>query len=846
LVKPRALLLCLTLLPLAAQQQQPGQFVATRVESSYPVAPGQLSGWFRQGQAADVVLSSFGFDRSGGPLRFHHPRSLAGDAQRLLLADSNNNRVLIWLGQPEANQPPDHVLGQPNFETNRAGTGPDGMNWPGQIALAPDGRVVVADTYNDRLLVWRRFPARNGQPADLVLRTQALRWPWGVWTDGTRLVAVSTGSGSLLFWNQFPDSPARAPDFEIRGNDMGTPRTITSDGERLIVGDHNAFLNQSGNWAWRAFPRDPQDRADYFLRDPVDPANWLQGTFAPGGRLLMLGRTLNIWDRFPETATTPPQLSISGYRFFGGDGGAVVLSGARLYIPEYNGNRIVAYRGVPERPGQSPDFAIGSPDFETNTLRSEFLITNPVPVTDGTSLFVSSDFDRRLCVWTSLPNQSGAKPNWVYELPFAPWDNALHNSRLVLAGKDTVAIWNRPPLNGEQPSTVLRGSIGSARFNELRGVALDDQHFYLADSQADRVYVWRGVPAANTDPAFSLTVRQPTRLSSDGTHLVVTSTDTHTLHVFRVAGLSAASEARTVGGAGLFNLPQGALLYRNQLIVANTNFNRVHLWRDLEDAIARRPADVVLGSADGQPRNGSDSLFWPGVPAFDGSYLWVGEFKFSGRLPRFSVQPDGLPAEVTSAVNSASFEPGAAPGSLLTIFGANLAGALVEVNGWRAPVLYPSAGQLNVQVPFEAIPGAATLRVGALSLPLTIAPAAPGVFRLAGEHAVAQPARPGETVTVYLTGQGEVAPALATGAAAPAAPPVRPKLAVSATLGGQDAEVVSAALPAGAIGVLGLTLRVPGLPPGDHRLRVTIGGTSSNEPLVRVAERETAVFPSRR
>jgi hypothetical protein len=62
------------------------------------------------------------------------------------------------------------------------------------------------------------------------------------------------------------------------------------------------------------------------------------------------------------------------------------------------------------------------------------------------------------------------------------------------------------------------------------------------------------------------------------------------------------------------------------------------VWRDIEDFIARRPATAILGAGGAQPRIGVDSLFWPGVPAFDGSYLWIGEFKFSGRMPRFSVR----------------------------------------------------------------------------------------------------------------------------------------------------------------------------------------------------------------
>ena len=65
------------------------------------------------------------------------------------------------------------------------------------------------------------------------------------------------------------------------------------------------------------------------------------------GRLAMLGRTLHIWNSFPESASVRPDVSISGYRFQGGDGGAVVAAGDRLYLPEYNGNRIAVYNAMP-------------------------------------------------------------------------------------------------------------------------------------------------------------------------------------------------------------------------------------------------------------------------------------------------------------------------------------------------------------------------------------------------------------------------------------------------------------------------------------------------------------------
>jgi len=135
------------------------------VESSYKVASSNTSGWFYTGQDADIMLSGIDFNKTGGPLLFNHPMDIASDGKHLLLADTWNNRILIWNSLPANNTPPDIVLGQPNFDTNNPGRGRDQLNWP--VSVATNGQhVVVADTNNHRILIWNSFPTRNGQPAD--------------------------------------------------------------------------------------------------------------------------------------------------------------------------------------------------------------------------------------------------------------------------------------------------------------------------------------------------------------------------------------------------------------------------------------------------------------------------------------------------------------------------------------------------------------------------------------------------------------------------------------------------------------------------------------------------------
>ena len=80
------------------------------------------------------------------------------------------------------------------------------------------------------------------------------------------------------------------------------------------------------------------------------------------------------------------------------------------------------------------------------------------------------------------------------------------------------------------------------------------------------------------------------------------------------------------------------LVYDDHLFVGDTGFSTVHIWTDIKDAIDGKVADIFLGEKGRTPKIGRDTLFWPAALAFDGSYLWVGEFKFSERLLRFSVK----------------------------------------------------------------------------------------------------------------------------------------------------------------------------------------------------------------
>lgn len=231
----------------------------------------------------------------------------------------------------------------------------------------------------------------------------------------------------------------------------------------------------------------------------------------------------------------------------------------------------------------------------------------------------------------------------------------------------------------------------------------------------------------------------------------------------------------------------------------------------------------------------------------------------------------GLPPTISSGgvVNAASFNTGASaanvglsPGSLVTIFGANLAafatsasalplplelgGVSVRMNGRAAPMLFAGRSQLNVQVPFGLVGDTVSIVVtaGAGDSPEVAIPLAatqPGIFfdiasgigairnnsdgTFAGERSPAA----GEIVQVFVTGLGAVEPPVGTGAAAGVDPFSTTLAAPTVQIGGQDAEVLFSGLAPGFAGLYQVNVRVPtGLAPGRHDVQLTIGGLVSN------------------
>jgi uncharacterized protein (TIGR03437 family) len=266
----------------------------------------------------------------------------------------------------------------------------------------------------------------------------------------------------------------------------------------------------------------------------------------------------------------------------------------------------------------------------------------------------------------------------------------------------------------------------------------------------------------------------------------------------------------------------------------------------------------------------------PGPPGeYDGSFTVQSPGRSVYVPVTLLVEPGPLaPPVLSQVVNSASgIAGGVSPGEILSIRGystgaaqpsglkldesgmvvAKLNGLQVTFDGKAAPLIYTSANQTNLIVPYEVADKPSTemrvfyeaptgtLQTAAWVLPVVAS--APGVFTLdatgTGQAAVlnqdgsvnsaANPAARGSVISIYATGEGQTSPAGVTGSVAQSNAKT-PLLPVAVRIGGMGATVQYAGSAPGEVaGVLQVNAVVPleVMPGPAVGVTVSVGGIAS-------------------
>jgi uncharacterized protein (TIGR03437 family) len=303
------------------------------------------------------------------------PTSVASDGVHVVVADTNHNRILIWNRIPTSNNAPaDVVVGQPDFtHTSIPGNLPNAKAMRGpQGVWIQNGKLYVADTQYNRVLIFNKIPTSNGAAADVVLGQPNLTTfvepdltqqtsgataanllnPVAVSSDGTRLIITDLGFNRILIWNTIPTASGQPADVVIGQPDMVS--AVPNNSFSLVAGDltlkETAVLCPTSNG--------------------IDTNN--NPTFPP---------SCNATVSFPRFALS---------------------TGSRLFVADGGNDRVMVFNTIPTQNAPSADFIIGQIGGTVNQASdaADSLRTPMSMAWDGTNLYVSDAYNRRITVYS--------------------------------------------------------------------------------------------------------------------------------------------------------------------------------------------------------------------------------------------------------------------------------------------------------------------------------------------------------------------------------------------------------------------------------------------------------------
>jgi len=302
------------------------------------------------------------------------PLGVASDGNILAVADTSNNRVLIWKSIPTTNgKPADIVLGQANF-TSYLPLPPSASSMRGPQGIwIQNGMLFVADTQNNRILIWTSIPTANNQPANLVLGQPNF-------TSGGQFNLVNT---SLV----------------TDAGLMSSPTSVSSDGTHLFVAD----LGFSRVLIWNTIPTHNQQPADV----EIGQLNMANSIADDSSELCASnGVDSNNNPTYPNTC----RFTLNYPRFVLPDGNG------RLFVADGGNDRVLVYNTIPTTNAAGADTVLGEPDEFSDVVSSTTSIlqtgapivqsaanVTPTPTSlawDGTNLYVADPSDFRILVFT--------------------------------------------------------------------------------------------------------------------------------------------------------------------------------------------------------------------------------------------------------------------------------------------------------------------------------------------------------------------------------------------------------------------------------------------------------------
>lgn len=188
------------------------------------------------GAAADFVLGKSDFDDAvdgPSPTAMSGSQTVFTEGENLFVLDYSDSRIVRYNGFPTTSGAAAVLaIGQPSLVTDGADCSATAFDSPEGATIAA-GRFIVADTSNERVLIWNQVPTEFGVPADIMLGQQDMtsashgdgadefHLPYFLASNGTQIAVADTSNNRVLIWNEFPTENGVPADVVLGQSDFG-------------------------------------------------------------------------------------------------------------------------------------------------------------------------------------------------------------------------------------------------------------------------------------------------------------------------------------------------------------------------------------------------------------------------------------------------------------------------------------------------------------------------------------------------------------------------------------------------------------------------------------------------
>ncbi len=542
------------------------------------------------GQAASYVLGQSDFTSSGSATTqagFSSPYGVAiNSLNHLYVSDKNNNRVLIWTNAITSNgQNADMLIGQSWFFSNGSGTSSNTLNHPQGVTITTNNHVFVSDADNNRIMIWNIDISSNGQAANLVLgqagfssnvagiSSTKMSTPSGISSSSNNnLYIADTNNNRIMVYTSTISANGQAANFvlgqltsegnvDFYGNTMNNPQNsgFNQPSGGTIDPIHNKFfLADTDNNRVLVYNLSPTNEFPDYLADYViGQVNFSQTE--SNQNVLPSATTLNIpQDVFYDTANQ------------------------RLYIADTGNNRVLIYTQDIADNNQTANLVLGQATLTGSAPgagQGKLASPSSVSVNTSTNHVAVADRDNnRAMIWTNLPTQNGQVANFVIgqanfiSSNYGTTQGTLHTPKGVSYDPNTgylfvsdtennrVLTWTDPVNQNGQGADYVIGQNDFTHGNQITPVSASTL------SQPARVYVnpkSSTLFIADTGNNRGLVYRQLSLADGQAADLVIGQAD-----------FSASDAATSIGG---LRSPKAIMVNPDDgvVIVADTGNNRL-------------------------------------------------------------------------------------------------------------------------------------------------------------------------------------------------------------------------------------------------------------------------------